>query len=60
MQLLEWDQKRAMKMLKGLEHLSYEERLGELELLSLEEKAPGRPRCGLPILEGGMAIYEGE
>jgi len=31
-------------------HLSYEERLRERELFSLE-KAPGRPRCGLPVLE---------
>jgi len=37
-----------------------------LALVSFLEKAPGRPHCGLPVLEGsietggGMAAYEGE
>ena len=37
-ELLEQIQRRAMKMIKGLKHLSYEERLRKLGLFSLKKK----------------------
>ena len=54
MELLEWVQTRATKMIRGLEHLSYEEKLGELGLLSLEKGGLQGNLHGLPVLEGSI------
>jgi len=55
MDLLEWVQRRATKMIRGLEHLSYDERLTDLGLFSTEKRRlQGRPYSSLPVLKGGL------
>ncbi|GAB0186763.1 cAMP-dependent protein kinase inhibitor alpha [Grus japonensis] len=58
MDLLEWVQRRAM-IIRGLEHLSHEERPRAGLVQPGEEKALGRPYCGLSILKGGRKMGTG-
>jgi len=51
--LLEWVQRRDMKVIRGLEHCSYEDRLRGL-ISPEEEKASRRSHCGLSVYKGSL------
>ena len=52
--LLERVQRRATKMVRGIEHLSYDERPRVGVVQPGEKKALGRPYCSLSVLKGGL------
>lgn len=60
MDLLEGVQNSATKMIRGLEHIFYDDRLRELDLFSTEKKALGRPSLWSYSTCRGLIKIEGE
>ena len=57
-ELLDWVQRRVVKMMKGLEYLSFEDKLRELSLFSFEKRRfQGNLIAAFPYLNGA---YEQE
>lgn len=53
-ELLEHVQRRSMKMIRGLEHLLYQDMQSAGTLESREEKTLAGPYGSLPVPEGGL------
>ena len=54
MDLMERVQRRATKMIQGMEHLSYEDRLRARAVQPGEEKALGRSGSSLSVCKGEL------
>ena len=59
MELVEWDQRGATKMIRGLKHLSCEEKVEGTGLVQLENRVSAPQPLGSVSAGGGTAVYEG-